>query len=145
MGLKKLYLKAEDKWYDVLDKVDAHIPVYKLVDKVDRVVPSFALFIGVIALLAIAFVAFNLNFAGEVSLTLTIEDTEGNLLEGVSFDYTVGGSINSAVTNQIGKAVIFVPAGSTVEITVPKATVNGSVFDEAKKTIFVEDSGISER
>ncbi len=145
MGLKEFYLKAEDKWYNVLDKIDAHIPVYKLVDKVDTVVPSFALFIGIIALLVIAFVALNLNFAGGVSLTVTIEDTEGNLLEGVFFDYTVGDSINSAITSQGGKAIIFVPAGSTVEITVPEATVNGSMFEEAKKTIFVEDIGISER
>ncbi len=144
MGLKEFYLKAEDKWYDVLDRIDAHIPVYKIVDKIDTAVPSFALFVGVVVLLAVAFVVLNLNFAGGVSLTVTIEDAGGNLLEGVSFDYTVGNSINSAVTNKDGKAVIFVPANSTVEIMVPVANVDGVVFEEAKKTIFVEDFEISE-
>ena len=145
MGLKDFYLKAEDKWYNILDRIDAHIPIYKLVDKIDAAVPSFALFIAVIILFAIAFVALNLNFAGGVSLTVTIEDTEGNLLEGISFDYNIDGISSSAVTNQNGKATFFVPADSKVEITVPKTSIGESDFEEAKKTIFAEGTEMSER
>jgi len=35
----------------MLDKLDEHVPVYKVVDKVDQVVPSFALFIIIIIIL----------------------------------------------------------------------------------------------
>ncbi len=67
MGLKDAYVALEDKWYGFLDRVDAHIPIYKIVDPIDRVVPSLLLFIAVIvALLAFFLIMPGLPMTGQV-------------------------------------------------------------------------------
>ena len=143
MGLKEIYLKGEDKWYGILDRIDAHVPIYKVVDKIDGVVPSFALFIALVALLVLLFAAISLTAGNLVSLTITVEDTEGNPLEGVLFDYAVGSAMNSAVTNAFGQAAILVPAGSSVEISVAKITLGERNFEQARQTVLVEKSPAS--
>ena len=143
MGLKEIYLKGEDKWYGILDRIDAHVPIYKVVDKIDGVVPSFALFIALVALLVLLFATISLTAGSLVSLTITVEDTEGNLLEGVSFDYAIGSMVNSAVTNAVGQAAILVPAGSSVEITVAKIIIGERIFEQAKQNVLVEKSPAS--
>ena len=65
----------EDRWYNALDRLDEHIPVYKIVDRVDAVVPSFALFLVLIVLiLIILLLAFlnTLNFGANVEVTVSV-------------------------------------------------------------------------
>ena len=44
-SLKDIYYNWEEKWYDLLDKIDARVPIYKVIDPIDQVFPSFALFL----------------------------------------------------------------------------------------------------
>jgi hypothetical protein len=55
--IKDIYYSLEEKWYAFLDKLDAHVPVYKVIDPIDSVVPSFLLFLLLI-ILVIAFAGF---------------------------------------------------------------------------------------
>ncbi|MCD6247357.1 MAG: carboxypeptidase regulatory-like domain-containing protein, partial [Candidatus Diapherotrites archaeon] len=50
-SLKKFYFALEDRYYAVLDKINRHIPVYKVIDPIDKYVPSFMLFVLLILLL----------------------------------------------------------------------------------------------
>ncbi|MEM4598596.1 MAG: PKD domain-containing protein [Candidatus Diapherotrites archaeon] len=43
--LKSFYYIFEDRYYDVLDRVNKVVPVYKVIDPIDRHFPSFILFI----------------------------------------------------------------------------------------------------
>ena len=53
LKLKSAYYFLEDKWYSLLDKIDKHAPIYKVIDPIDRVIPSFVLFLLVILFLLI--------------------------------------------------------------------------------------------
>ena len=52
----------EDKYYQMLDKIDEVIPIYKVVDPIDKVFPSFILFLLLILLLLL--LLFWLIFGG---------------------------------------------------------------------------------
>jgi len=39
------YKSIEDKWYQLLDKIDETVPIYKLIDPIETVVPSLPLFL----------------------------------------------------------------------------------------------------
>jgi hypothetical protein len=41
--LKDIYYMGEEKWYAFWDKIDEHLPVYKIIDPIDNIIPSFAL------------------------------------------------------------------------------------------------------
>jgi hypothetical protein len=139
MGLKEVYLQWEDKWYGLLDKVDAHIPVYKLVDRIDKVVPSFLLFIILIVFIAGLFVAVPFLMEPSVYITISVVDTEGNLLPGVDVDYAVEGRSGSATTNDNGEISVFVPINSSVEIRIAETTVLGKEFEALEQSLFVAD------
>ena len=49
-SLGDIYSNLEVKYYDVLDKVNEKIPIYKIIDPIDNVVPSFALLLLLIFL-----------------------------------------------------------------------------------------------
>ncbi len=54
--LKKFYYTLEDAYYGVLDKINRHIPIYKVIDPIDKYIPSFMLFLLIIFLLVFWFV-----------------------------------------------------------------------------------------
>ena len=55
-----------------------------------------------------------------VDYTITVKDTEGNAVRGVSFSITVDGAKQTVTTNAAGKATITLPAGSyNLTMTVP--------------------------
>ncbi len=60
-----LYSSLEDKWYDLLDKLDSKLPVYKVIDPIDNIFPSFILFL-LIVFLILLFVFFNFFVAGSI-------------------------------------------------------------------------------
>ena len=82
--LKDIYFSMEEKWYDTLDKIDEHIPIYKIVDPIDRVVPSFALFLILvfILLLVAAIAMMGMLSAQSATLKLTVIDKDGKGVEG---------------------------------------------------------------
>jgi hypothetical protein len=54
------YIWLEEKWYDLLDKVNKFVPIYKITDPLDKVIPSFLLF----TLICIVFFLILLYFIG---------------------------------------------------------------------------------
>ncbi len=64
----------EDKWYDVLDKIDTKIPVYKVVDPIDQVIPSFIVFLLIVVFLIFAGMYF-IQFSSPYELTITTFDS----------------------------------------------------------------------
>jgi len=141
MGLKDIYLKLEDKWYGVLDKIDTVIPINKVVDKIDGIVPSFALFLSLILCIA-GILAIPLLLSPQSTVTIIVEDLEGNLLPGVELDYSIGGTVNSATTNENGEVTISIPFNSSVEAVVPEATVEEKEFERAEKTFYVGEEAV---
>lgn len=139
MDLKGIYLQWEDKWYSALDKIDQHVPIYKVIDKIDTVVPSFAVFIALILLLAIALVSIPLVGIQASTVTITVEDSEGNLLKGVEVSYSIEGVINSATTNEKGEIVMHVPKNSNIEIKVSESTIEGTEFEKYEQTFSIEE------
>ncbi|MCX6799426.1 MAG: hypothetical protein NTW59_05025, partial [Candidatus Diapherotrites archaeon] len=140
MGLKEIYLGLEDKWYALLDKIDEVVPVYKLVDPIDKVAPSFILFLIAIAALAVFFVVLPLLPAlqGGALVTLAVEDEEGNLLQGVGVDYTVGENVNTLQTDKDGKISFNAPFNSGVEVRIADTTIGGVEYDGKTGSFSVE-------
>lgn len=78
MGLKEIYYSMEEKWYGFWDKVDAHIPIYKIIDPIDSVIPSLVLFLVLIILL-LAFGVFfflSLNQVYDAKFTIVSNNNE---------------------------------------------------------------------
>jgi hypothetical protein len=135
--VKDIYFSAEEKWYGMLDKLDEHVPVYKVVDKVDQVVPSFALFIIIIIilLLLLGIGLFGLvgGAGGEVVLQLSIVDNQGNGISGAQV--TLDGIDETYYSNDFG-LVEDITVGATRSIAVT-ATKGDKTKD---KTIYLDES-----
>ena len=89
--LKQLYYKAEDKYYEFLDRVNERIPIYELTDRIDKVFPSFLLFLLLLLLLFLLFLWLLwgflfpfLNFDKEVRFVVL--DDAGATLSGKKVD-----------------------------------------------------------
>ena len=93
--LKDIHFKGEEKWYNTLDKIDSHVPIYSVVDRIDEIVPSFALLIvlAIILLLLVGISAFGLTQTSAV-LKLSVVDSRGNGIENASV--TIEGLNNNA-------------------------------------------------
>lgn len=86
-SLKKIYFALEDGYYDFMDKVNEHLPVYKIIDPIDKVIPTFILFF-LLFLLIIGGIAF-LVVPGLLpqpleNATLRVTDSDGIALQNVS-------------------------------------------------------------
>lgn len=144
--LKELYEKLEAGWYNLLDKVNTSVPVYKLIDPIDKVVPSFALVLGTVGLIALLILGLVLlpvvapNCEGTSNITIKVEGTEGNAVRSaiveISFaDKTQDGKLETqdGKTDSSGEAVFEnIPMCSEIEIKVTKST-----YEDAEKTIKV--------
>jgi len=139
MDLKEIYHQWEDKWYDTLDKIDAKVPIYHVVDQIDTVVPSFAVFLAFIALVIVFFAALPFVLSPQSMVTIVVEDSEGNLLQGVEVDYAIAGIVNSAITNENGEIVVPVLMNSTLELRVNAIEIDGTAFEATEKTFFIEN------
>jgi hypothetical protein len=64
----------EDKWYDLLDKIDSKVPVYKIVDPIDKIIPSFIVFLLIVVFLIFAGMYF-IQFSSPYELTITTFDS----------------------------------------------------------------------
>ena len=112
MGLSDLYHGAEEKYYDLLDRLQDIVPVYSIVDPIDSVMPSFALILVLITA-GIGFAAFGM-LAGptgiaQVFVNLTAEDSRGNRFSNLSIDVWVDNSSRQVVTDAQGFASFAVP------------------------------------
>ncbi len=134
MGVKDFYYSLEEKWYAVLDKIDAHIPIYKIVDPIDTVIPSFILFL-IVLLLLVAFGAFFLLSSNQVfdaKFTLVSNDGKpvydtlitAKLMENNSFVKELSGRTDTAGEVTFSQ----IKAGSEIvfDINLSKGTFLGS-------------------
>lgn len=140
MGIKDIYFKLEDAYYKALDRINAAIPVYKIIDPIDKVVPSFALLILIVAALIGFFVVLPLiNIAPGAQYTnLEIEITsDKNVpLGGVEVTIVQDGNIQKKQSNPLGKITIAVISGKEVKLSAEK-----SGYEKYSKSII--PSGIS--
>src|SRR3989338_3281336 len=125
MGLKELYYKLEDGYYDFLDKLDkAGIPVYALIDPIEaNNIPSFPIAIGIF-LLVLALLGWAVTGGigpGESTLTLAVVDDAGNPLSNAIVSVKAPGKDTVATnTNENGTAQFKVPLKQAVEVTAKK-------------------------
>ncbi|MFH1588862.1 MAG: carboxypeptidase-like regulatory domain-containing protein [Candidatus Diapherotrites archaeon] len=90
-SIRGVYFSFEEKWYAFLDVLDAKkIPVYKIIDPIDKVIPSFALFLGLSALIVLLIFALVLMlvFGGGKSSVLFYVHSDNVPLEGVELVLT---------------------------------------------------------
>ncbi len=134
--LKDIYYGGEEKWYGFWDKVDAHIPVYKIIDPIDNVIPSYALFL-IIIFLILLFACYSLvggiglgQSQATLKLSVVLDNSERTPVEGATV--TLEG-IGEFTTDAFGLiAPINVPYNSEIAITATKDT-------KIKKTVIVID------
>lgn len=125
MGLKELYAQGEEAYYAFLDRINETVPIYKIIDPIDNVVPSFALLLGIIALvflLLISGLVLPLLMPGVGTLKISVLDEGGTPIYRADVKFDVDGKLTEAESDYDGLAVLEnVVLGQTVSVTVSKA------------------------
>ncbi|MFA5930874.1 MAG: hypothetical protein WC821_01020 [archaeon] len=119
--LKDIYYLGEEKWYAFWDKIDAHVPVYKVIDPVDNIVPSFALFLILIflTLLLLGMGLFGIVGTTPATLKLSVVDSDGASVSGAKV--TLVGIEGEYYTNEFGMIQeLSVAYNSVIEVTAEK-------------------------
>jgi hypothetical protein len=109
-SIKEKYYEWEDKWYDLLDKIEEKgIPIYKVIEPIDKVMPSFALAI----ILALALIVFILTAAltqlvpAGLTLNVTVLDSDTEPISGALINATLpSGETQEFETDFEGKTII---------------------------------------
>ncbi len=136
--LKDFYYFFEDKYYNVIDKLNGPIPVYKVIDPIDKIIPSFIFFSAMFLILIVlaAFVLFPLT-PETVSLTvkLTKEDSD-EVLSDFTILVFVNGEENELETDVNAIAVLKeIESGSVVKVEVK----NVPNYEDFNKMIKIEE------
>jgi len=100
--LADIYYKIEDKWFDLLDWLEAHgIPVYKIIDPLEkRGIPSLPVFVAILLILIYAIFA---TLGGGGGFTLCIKDGSGKAVSDAGLTIFSGSSaIASGTTDSNG-------------------------------------------
>jgi len=132
------YFFFEDKYYSLLDKIDKHVPIYKMVDPIDRAVPSFALLIAAILFLAIFFI-FLSTITTALTATLQVVDNKGNAIENVLINLDMDGQVQDISTDDWGEAILAIPA-QEVEA---EANFSKEGFQDLERTVFLTANEIA--
>ncbi len=122
-SLKEIYYNWEEKWYDLLDKIDSHAPIYKVIDPIDQVFPSFALFLILffILILLLTLGLFGFVGNGQATLTLTVVTETGEKINGA--EITINDGTEKYYSNQYGLVKpITVQLGKEISVKVKKDT-----------------------
>jgi len=137
MGLKKAYFFVEDKYYAVLDRINRAIPIYKVVDPIDKVVPSFALLIGILALLVVLFLAWPLIApylvqppAGYFATIKVMDDESNNPIAGAEVILTFP-DLNEPVAKKTDSS-----GSAEFDIKSPEVTVSIEIKEESHQRYF---------
>lgn len=118
MSIRETYHQFEDGWYNFLDAVDTKIPVYAVVDPIERVVPTFAVLLGIIAVLLVGGGYYLITGGSASSATILVLDEDGKPVEGVVLQATwENNGKQDAVTNAVGKATFTgIPLATTIQV-----------------------------
>ncbi|HLC79114.1 MAG TPA: hypothetical protein VJG83_01670 [archaeon] len=140
--LKQFYYSLEDKYYEVLDKIDEKVPVYSVIDPIDKYVPSFLLFLLlVLALLVGLFfaIAGDSLFSTQKSADFVVLDPNGDPLPEVEVLLTHGSVTDVQVSDAFGEFSILIDGNSAlVEID------EGDSFEHFSQTIEIEPGIVNE-
>jgi hypothetical protein len=147
-SLKEIYYSWEEKWYDLLDKIDTHLPIYKIIDPIDQVFPSFALFLILFFILILLLTLGIFGFAGtqQASLTLTIVAESGEKVNAA--EITINEGTEKFYSNQFGLVKpITVQLGKEVKVRAKKdnTTVIATIYvgkTQEKAEIVLKGYGI---
>jgi|GEM_PF-1507694 len=146
-NLKEFYYSWEEKWYNTLDRIDEHLPIYKVVDKIDEVFPSFALFLILIFIILLSLLLGVFGFIGgsQATLSLSVVDEEGNMVSGASVE--LAGIDEVFYTNDFGLITdLSVPFGATISVKAQKDNVSKTVpvrIDDYNKVEEIKLSGLT--
>ena len=140
MGLKDIYNSAEDKYYEIIDSIDKTIPITKITDAIDSVVPSFALLL-VLIVLVLGFLLWPVIFPAEtISYKITVEDENGNFLEGINASITPAetgkGDLMQGIFTTNEKGEINSTARKGTEIIIE---IKNSGYEEEKRNAIIEE------
>ncbi|MFH1390911.1 MAG: carboxypeptidase-like regulatory domain-containing protein [Candidatus Diapherotrites archaeon] len=117
--IKQFYLSMEDKYYDVLDKINKKIPILKITDAIDKVFPSFLLLLILLFLFFIASIAVVfILVTGSSVATIHVIDDDGDSVADVSVELTFSdGTTKDLKTDAFGR-FSFNLNGEEVEINI---------------------------
>lgn len=142
MGLKDIYLAAEDKYYQLIDKIDKSIPITKIIDPIDSVVPSFALIL-ILIILILGFLLMPLIFPMEtLSYSIIVKDSNGELIKGAEIKVSLA-EIDKGIadqgdytTNENGDINLTAVKGTEIKIEIKKTG-----YEEEKRTVKIKEEG----
>ncbi len=129
---KKGYYFLEDRYYHILDKINQHIPVYKITDPIDKIVPSFALLIALAFLLAVFFIVV-FTSGGVLTATIKVVDNQNQVLDGTLVNLVMDGQTVEFLTDGWGEARVDIPEK---EIKA-EALFSKDGFQDLKSSIFL--------
>jgi hypothetical protein len=133
------YFFFEDRYYDLLDKINGHVPIYKIVDPIDRVIPSFVLFLAIVFLLAATFVFFSLSSVA-FSATFRAVDEDNSPIENLNISVSFPEETISLETDEWGEASLsFI--GEEREATV---TLSKEGFEQLTETVTLQANKLFE-
>ncbi|MEW6295806.1 MAG: hypothetical protein AB1467_05975 [Candidatus Diapherotrites archaeon] len=124
MGVTDFYYALEDKYYDLMDRIDRVIPIHKIIEPIDKVFPSFILFIIIILLLIGSGIYLALGGlpGKDVQLTFHVTDQSRSSLNAISISATHDSKTESLTTDMTGK---------TMPLTVKADTIVSYEIDES--------------
>ncbi len=122
MNLKEIYLKIEDKWFDLLDSLDEKgVPVYKAVDPLEKKgIPTLPVFIAL--LLAFTFLITSPMTSSPSMLKITVINQEGQPLANANI------TLLDSQLNQV--ASLQTDASGQVELNLKKGTYYSNIRAE---------------
>ena len=104
MGLKDFYYLFEDKWYEILDKINEKVPIYKIIDPIDKLFPSFILFVVLILLifgLLISSVVMPFLLPQKLIATVEVIDKDNLPIQDADIKLRLADSNNAAETAEL--------------------------------------------
>ncbi len=115
------YSSLEDKWYALLDKINAKVPVYKVIDPIDRVIPSLVLFIA--AIIALAGLGILFLFPSEIQpleaiATFKVVDQADSPLRGIELRLEIDGQETVKETGKNGTATVYAKPGTKISLEI---------------------------
>lgn len=107
--IKDFYYTWEDKWYDVLDKINEKVPIYKIIEPIDKVFPSFILFIIIVLLVLFSIIFLliaPLLVPASLAVTLSVSDPDGLPINSADISVKLiddNSILNSGITDEFGE------------------------------------------
>ncbi|MFH1240169.1 MAG: hypothetical protein V1672_03035, partial [Candidatus Diapherotrites archaeon] len=140
MNLNEIYSLMEDKWYGFLDKIDAHVPIYKVIDPIDKIVPSFILVLFIMLLILVAVVLYIISLfsvGAPVAYVLEVVNENNETLPNVIIELESDETSVSVFTGDNGKTNEITTFVSGTSVTI---RVEESGYDSYNKTITWDDT-----